>query len=312
MKKQIIRAWDQFWFGPVGLYRLAIFRILFSFLAFLVFSIRHLNLEVYYSDTGILPLEKAKELFLSGYRSPLFWFPQDYLQVQLLHFGLLFSLIMLGLGFYSRFWALVALYIHLLFFQRNVTVIFGTDKIISFCLFYLIFSQSDRLLSLRTWLFPKHRLKISNEIWTPMAHRLFQIQICLVYAYSGLEKFKGSTWWIGSSLWSILTNGEVMPFDIGFVAKLPGILAIMTWTVLVWEAYFPMAVWVKPLRKYWLTFGVLFHLSVALTMNLFSFSLIMIFSYLFFLEDEKVASVFRKHTVRVLGHLGIKIKPASL
>jgi len=139
---------------------------------------------------------------------------------------------------------------------------------------------------LRVWLWPKVKALKSQDLLTPVVYRLIPIQLCLVYAYSGLEKLKGPTWWYGSALWNIVTNGKMMPFDASLIAHFPIALVLGCYATLIFEIYFPMAVWVDKIRRPWLVYGVAFHFMIGLLMDLMSFSYLMCIGYVFLLQDR--------------------------
>lgn len=283
----MIQAWNRFWFAPVSLYSASMFRLIFGFLAAVFYSIRHQDLELFFGDEGLIPLKASRELLGGVYHSPLFWFPTELSTIKLMHLGLIVCLFIIGIGIWTRGFALIALYLHVLFMQRNFALVYGTDKVISFFLFFLILMESDRLFSLRSLLTKTKKFQ-STDLLTPVAYRLFQIQICVIYGYSGIEKLKGTTWWTGGALWNLLTNGNQLPFDSTFTAQFPALIAVGTYSILFWEIYFPAVIWNKTLRPYLLIWGTGMHLFIGIFMNLPFFAFMMILSYLFWIDGKDV------------------------
>jgi hypothetical protein len=133
--------------------------------------------------------------------------------------------------------------------------------------------------------------------------RLFcMIYICSIYFISGLDK-------IGSESWR---SGEA----ISFVGKLRYMVApaladsfptgggtkmIMSWLVIVFELLFPVLIWFRQTRLWLLLFGILFHLVIFFALSLPDFGLIMILSYLIFLNDDDYARVKRFLQIRKPG-----------
>lgn len=274
--------WCAFWFAPVQLKKTALFRIASAVILFSYFALRQTELPIFYYDSGMLPLERARRLFDGVYHTPLFWFPADPLMVQLLHGFLLLLLLLLAFGIWPRLMAAGALYLHVLFEHRNFLVMYGFDKVAACWLFYLMFMRSDSHFSPRA-----SRQFKSTDLLTPVAVRMAQLHLSVIYAYSGLEKFRGNSWWSGEALWSIVANGIVSPFDMSFVAHAPWLIYFGTYTALLWEAYFPLAIWIPYLRRPWLVFGVIFHLMTAVMMNLVFFAAIMLAGYLLFWDEPE-------------------------
>ncbi|HEX4924146.1 MAG TPA: HTTM domain-containing protein [Bdellovibrionales bacterium] len=274
--------WSAFWFSPVQLRKTSLFRVAAASIMLVYFAIRHTELPDFYYDTGMLSLEKARRLFDGVYHTPLFWFPVDPVMVQALHGLLLLLLLLLALGVWPRLMAAGALYLHVLFEHRNFLVMYGFDKVAAAWLFYLMLMRSDSHFSPRA-----SRQFKSSDLLTPAAVRMAQIHLCVIYAYSGLEKFRGNSWWSGEALWSIVANGIVSPFDLSFVAHAPWLIYLGTYSTLLWEAYFPLAIWIPYLRRPWLVFGVVFHVMTAVMMNLVFFASIMIAGYLLFWDEPE-------------------------
>jgi hypothetical protein len=275
--------WNKFWFSPVTLKKIALFRVLSATIMLIYFGLRHTELPDFYYEDGMISLERSRQLFNGIYHSPLFvWFPTNPMFIQLLHGLFLFILLLLALGIWPRTMAALGLYLHVLFEHRNFMVMYGFDKVVACWLFYLIFARSDSHYSVR----PTGETR-SKDILTPAAVRMAQIHLCLIYGYSGLEKFRGNSWWTGEALWNIVANGIVAPIDMSFVAHVPWLIYLGTYSTLLWEAYFPLAVWSPKLRRPWLVFGILFHVMTGIMMNLVFFAAIMISAYpLFWFSDS--------------------------
>jgi hypothetical protein len=176
--------------------------------------------------------------------------------------------------------------------HRNFTVIYGPELIATFWLAYLGFIRHGRYFSI--W----NCLRLRD--WTPrafvgwaqapkpsgfvsaMGTRLIQIQLCVIYGFTGLEKLRGSAWWNGSAVWRVLGNEQLAPIDFGFLSRFTIPLALMTFATLLFEIYFPVIVWIPQVRKPWMLLGVGFHTAAALTMGLPFFSVLMVISYLVF------------------------------
>lgn len=155
--------------------------------------------------------------------------------------------------------------------NRNLVVSYGIDQISTFFLFALCFST------------PK-----GTSIFDSVALRLVQIQVCIIYAYSGVEKLRGPSWWEGDAIWLALANPQVARTDFSALAQYPTLVALLTWSSVLWEVYFPAVVWFKRLRLPVLAFGVMMHMGIGLTLRIPFFALLMIVSYLAFLTPGEL------------------------
>ncbi len=77
------------------------------------------------------------------------------------------------------------------------------------------------------------------------------------------------------------------PFGTRFLVRHPLAGGMITWVVLVIEAALPIALWFRPTRKIAIVLGVLLHLGIELSMNLFLFEWIMILGLLTFIRTEE-------------------------
>jgi hypothetical protein len=115
-----------------------------------------------------------------------------------------------------------------------------------------------------------------------------QLQVCVIYGFSGLTKLQGVRWWDGSALWDIFAAGGLQRWDMSFVAHVPIVIASAVYLVLLWEIYFPALIWAPRLRLPMLAFGVFMHIGIFLFMNLPSFGFLMISLYVLFLKEEEI------------------------
>jgi hypothetical protein len=65
------------------------------------------------------------------------------------------------------------------------------------------------------------------------------------------------------------------------------LVAVLTWSALVFELAFPMLIWDRRFRPYALAAGTLFHLGIELTLTIPMFSAVMLVSYVSFLSDDE-------------------------
>jgi hypothetical protein len=152
---------------------------------------------------------------------------------------------------------------------------YGVDMISMFFLFYLFFADT----------------RTKGSPLASMACRLIQIQVCIIYGYSGLDKVKGPMWWSGEALWGVVSNVQIARWDFSVLSHFPLALVLATFATMIWEIYFPALVWVRPVRNWVLGFGVLLHVGIAVTVNIPFFGLLMILSYICFLTEEEASKM---------------------
>ncbi len=284
-------CWQQFWFGPQDPIHMSLFRLLVAGILLVMYSLRMLESELFFFESGYFTLSEARD-FVPEFYKPLFWFQPPTDTAVILGQGLLLlSLLALFLGFGGRLTAALTLFLHLSFAQRNPAIIYGADAYASFWLLFLTLARNNSHFNLYRWL--RHRASegpistAPNRVYDPLssvALRFVQIQLCVGYAYTGFEKLRGQTWWDGSAVWAVLGNSQISTYDLSFMYHFPLLIALLTFFTLIFEIYFPIAIWLRSLRPYWLWMGVALHLGIALVMGLYFFALLMISAYVVFVH----------------------------
>jgi hypothetical protein len=286
--RSIASAWNGFWFESDHREPMQAFRVCLSAILFFFYLSRTGDLELFYTEHGLLSADIAREIMPMDHRYSLFdWVPAavQLPAVKIAHWGLLGALLALAFGWAPRLAAIIAFALHLSFIHRNMMVMFGVDMIGTFFLFYFCLADGRREVPAR----PDFRSMLGS-----VAFRLAQIQVCIIYAYSGLEKIKGPLWWNGEALWSVLANSQLARFDFSWIASFPIVIVLATYSTLLWEIYFPALVWARPLRPWMLSFGVALHLGIAIAINIWWFGFLMIATYLLFVEPRSLEKFLRR------------------
>ncbi len=288
MIRKAIELWNQFWFDSKSesyLYSLAVFRVLFSFTMIFFFASRFPDLEFFYSQGGIMPVEFLRSLPQMKYIFSIFYYWNSVSFLYFCHSALIVSLVFLAAGFFTRTAAVFSYFMMLMFAHRNPTAMFGVDMISAYYFFYLMFTDAGARWSLDA---KRNRNSSNGTAIGFIAYRLMQIQLCVVYGYSGLEKLKGVRWWDGSAMWDVLAIGNMQRWDMSFMAHTPILLAAMAYIVLAWEIYFPALIWNRKMKLPVLAFGAAMHLGIGLFLNLPSFAAMMISYYALFLTKDEM------------------------
>jgi hypothetical protein len=253
-----------------------------------MYAIRFSDFKDFYSDQGYLPFSKAHLILPEFLRSPV----RMYLENDQLLFicYLLFLALLLGmiLGVVGRSLTWFVWLLHFGFLQRNYAVVYGADLFANFWLLYLSLIEHNRHF---TVLKSKGEAKPSDML-SSIGIRLLQIQLCISYAYTGIEKLKGTQWWEGTAVWYVLSMEELVPHDYTFLQNFPLLIASLTLATILFEVYFPAVVWNPKLKYYLLAVGFTFHLSTALFLNLPFFCLVMTCAYVLFIEPQVIKKLW--------------------
>lgn len=178
-------------------------------------------------------------------------------------------------GFYSRIAAILLLILQIALLKGSSFFAYGADFFTSMSLFYLILFPADQYFSLRNYIFSK---KPGDINFTPVK-RLFQVHISIAYFFSGLDKALGFNWWNGESIWKAIHlpySNRDLNIDFSWLAEHSYILNFIGWSTIIIEIGYPFFIWYKPTQKTWLFLTVSMHIGIALILNLYYFSAIMI------------------------------------
>lgn len=274
----------EFLFGEGHFERLGVFRFIIFGVMFYIACYRQLNVDQY-GPEALIPGAQAFDVFSDFYKPyiKLFFWP-DHL-ASMVHVFYIFLLALATLGLSNRPLMILTWVIAQGFIQRNFSILFGADVIGTLFLFYLSFTRCNEYFSLRRF-FSSKKVVFNPKSWSDqlstMFFRLLQVQLFTIYAYTGFEKLKGSTWWDGTALWTVLVNPQFTSFDLLFLKDFPIFFAIGTFVTIIFEVYFWVMVSIKKTRSLWLALGVVFHLMIGVLLGLMSFSLVMISTYVLF------------------------------
>ncbi len=178
-------------------------------------------------------------------------------------------------GFYSRIAAFCLMILQVSIMKGGSFFIYGADFFTSMSLFYLILFPSDNYFSLRNY-FAKRATQYTNL--TPIK-RLFQVHLSMAYGFSGLDKLLGFNWRNGESIWKAINlpyANHDFYFDFSFFTHYPLLLVFIGWATIAVELLYPVFIWIPATRKTWMLFTIGMHIGIALVLNLYFFSAIMI------------------------------------
>lgn len=292
MIKKLWAHWDQFWFAPQNLLGLAYMRVMLCATLLYMNVTRFYNLE-FYTDASWIPRTRALEVMPELGRPLFLWtfWPDSMNFVMNLVLVVLLALLTVGIG--GRWLMGIAWIINAGFLQRNYAVNFGADVIGALFLFYMSFTQSCERLSVVNLVRKKSSFKVSDTV-SSMMIRMMQVQISVIYAYTGWEKLKGGSWWDGTALWSVLANPQMTTMDFSFLRHFPWVIPLIGYVTILFEIYFPaMVAWPRT-RYLCLLLGLSFHAGIGIFMGLIPFATVMVSTYFLFLDPALLEKVLGK------------------
>ncbi|WP_020571748.1 hypothetical protein [Neolewinella persica] len=247
---------------------LRFFRVAVGTIVLLHFFAIHQDFADLFGTNGLIPWDVADLyvadlqltlprliIFLEGYgvgaNATLFWF-------QVLFYGAGVSLIF---GFFPRISALVLLLLQVSMVTGIGFLAYGVDFFTSMALFYLILADTGK---------NGHPLPV---------RRTLQLHLGIAYFFSGLVKLLGFNWWNGESIWKAINLPYVnrdFAFDFTWLADYPFVFVAIGWATIVVELFHPFFITWKKTRTFWLLATVGMHFGIAIVMNLYYFSAMMI------------------------------------
>lgn len=289
----MVRGWNQFWFAPIDLYNVAFVRMCLALTWLAMYTTRFLDFSSIYSDSAVVHGSLGQLILPAAYTSPFPFALATEALTYSAHIAYLILLVGLALGLFSRSLTWLVFVLHLGFMQKNFSVVYGADLFSNFWLLYLSFINHNRYFSVKNF----WRKQISDRINLPRLDadvvstvfvRMMQIQLCICYGFTGIEKLKGSLWWEGVAVWHVLGMKDLMSMDLTFLQNFPVLIGAMTIATVLFEIYFPIAVWIRPVRPWWLLIGLGFHGMTAVFMNLPYFCLVMVTLYLLYIDSKSL------------------------
>lgn len=193
-------------------------------------------------------------------------------------------------GFFSRYSAILLLILQIALTKSSHYFSYGADFFTSMSLMYIALFPSDDYFSIRSYFW---KTKRKSDL-TPF-RRTFQIHICIAYFVSGIEKLGGYNWRNGESIWkAVHLPGFPNDFNLSFnfLGTYPWVFVILGWCTIIIELFYPVFINVRKTKIFWLYFTVSLHLGIAIVLNLYFFSAIMITWNIanYYFEDQRVVA----------------------
>jgi len=169
-------------------------------------------------------------------------------------------------------WALIAM-LHL----RAPNILNAGDTLLRVACFYLMLMPAGACYSLDARLRSRRNVAVTGTV-PPWSLRLAQIQICVLYAVTGIEKLIGfasfsapGDWLGGTAVRRTMAHALIARWP--WFTELPLFISVpASWATLGWELLFPLLVIWKRTRYAALAFGVILHLGIFAMMEVTHFS----------------------------------------
>ena len=287
-----IRVWNRFFFQLQSARPLGLIRICYGLLALANLAFCAVEMDHWYSETGLLQGDQARVLAGKLLNSPLHYFqsPRDVR----IAFGFT-ALAALGLtvGWRTKLMSILYYAAMMSLHNRNTVSASGADVLLLIFGFNLMISPCGAAYSVDRWLANRKRGTVAEPLILAWSLRLIQIQICLVYALAGILKCNGNLWINGSAIHYVLNNTEVRRLDLSYLSNYPILINLMTYSALFFELSLAFLLWFRAVRPAIIAMGIMLHLGILATVNIPIFGELMWTGYIAFLTPPEFAALMR-------------------
>ncbi len=151
------------------------------------------------------------------------------------------------------------------------------DNVRTIALFYLMLTPCGAVWTLPAWWRGRARQVTYVQGW-PL--HLLLIQLATIYFVNGAYKMTSNEWQSGVLMHYVMGNLGWTRISYAMLPLPLALLQLQTWTVLLWEACFPLLIILPRIRTPVLLLGILFHIGTGVLLQIGAFPLYMICLYL--------------------------------
>jgi predicted DCC family thiol-disulfide oxidoreductase YuxK len=289
-------AWSRFWFQSAPTTPLEISRIGIGAALLINYGLATPHLFEFWGNEGWM---RSELLDLSDiWSQSVFFYFTDPWQWVVFHVLFLLSCLAFMLGWKTSWVKWVVLIGQISYDHRDPMLIYGVDKILACLLFILCLAPIGRALSL-------DRVRAVRAVkcrelaaapppyaspWAGACTRLMQIQMAVLFFYSGLEKIRGDEWWNGDAIWMVFSTNEFYNRPVlDVLAAHYWLVNVATYTTLLIELSYPFLIWQRRTRPYLLAAAIFLHLQFGTWMGMPYFSFVMVMGHMSFVRPEWLA-----------------------
>lgn len=291
--KDIVRAWNRFFFEPISPVPVAIYRILLGLVLLMNHALLFPDVFEWFSDKGTLSFANAKRLSGGAGFNLFNWLPHSDAMVWTVFLVSCLAVLAMTLGLFTRTSTVIVYLTLITLHHRNALVLNSGDTFLRIATFFMMFAPAGAALSLdRLIRIARGKETGPPEARAPWAQRLLQCQLAFLYLYAFVWKAMGSMWLAGTAVYYTSRIAEFWRFPVPYVFEHMWTIKLWTWGTLLVELSLGTLVWVKEFRYWVLLAGVLLHIGIDYSMNIPLFGYTMVGVYILFVEPEHVQRAF--------------------
>ena len=285
--KEALERWDHFWFEPIPVHIYALLRIVLGIVGCLTL-IGLADLPTLWHLDGFVPIGTSG----LGIKAFLVSHGLGNIAGTMLYVCTLLAFVSMTIGLLSGLSVALALITSLIQVSWNYLPLSGADAALKAMLFCLIWADCGSVWSADAWIASRGRGDSSSDSTYPIAPlRLFRFQVALIYLNAGLWKLLNPYWRDGTAVHYVLESNMYRRFPFELPVSVDTLVTALTYGTLFWELAFVPLVLFRRTRPVALAAGVLIHLGMLLTIEIGPFHVVMLASYLAFLNPRIVPTL---------------------
>lgn len=289
------QVWSWFWFQPSTTAPLDLARIGIGAAVLFHYGTATPYLFDFWGDAGWMPRAAALTYVSGSWMQSVFFYFTAPWQWIAFHALFLFCCGAFMFGWRTSWVKWIVLVGQISYDYRNLTITYGVDSILACLLFIFCLSPVGRTMSLdrvRAVRAAKRKnleatLPPVETPWAGACIRLMQIQMVVLFFYSGIEKVRADEWWSGDAIWLAFSTYEFYhPFLLELFVRQYWLVNVATYVTVLIEISYAFLIWQRRTRPYLLAAAIFLHSMFALLLGLLYFSLIMIMGHMSFVRPE--------------------------
>jgi predicted DCC family thiol-disulfide oxidoreductase YuxK len=295
----LARIWSRVWFQIKPTTPLEIARIGIGAALLVNYTLATPHLFEFWGESGWMPGAHATKDADPWTQSIFYYFSAQW---QLAAFHVLFLLCCAALvvGWRTSWVKWIVLVGEISYCSRNWVLVYGVDQILCWLLLVLCVAPIGRAVSLDRVRAVRTAKRLNLEFavpqyrsaWTGACTRLVQIQMAVLFFYSGIAKIRGDDWWNGKAMWQVFVDLDYYNRTLlDVLAAHPWMGNLATYSTLLIEIAFPFLIWQRGTRPYLLAAAIFLHVQIAIFMGMPYFSFVMIMGHMSFVRPEWLASL---------------------
>jgi len=282
-------AWDRFWFAPVDPRPVAVMRMTLAALLLWWWAWLWPELPVLFVDAGV----HDPELLANDWDQPHLAITQGWSlgQLQLAHALGTLLLVAYGVGLGTPVVKFAAVAMLVVAYHRAPWVWNGGDRLIRIWAVIMCLAPSGAAWSVDAWARARQGLPVRRTV-PILVHRLVQIQLVMMYTWTGIDKLMHPHWQQGTAVWWSMSDANFSRaawlYD-PLLHTTPGLwaTALLTVFTLIFEVGFLPGVWFERTRKLTLAAGVALHGGIFFALSVGMFGPASVWGYQSFLDGAR-------------------------